>query len=100
MQETPIIMQEDDTMSQMTEAQLEDAESIIELMKYRLGDEPEKWYPTIEELESRITGKDKHDALFLMWLTASAGELTEEQKLVKKHAHKMLYRPEILTIVE
>ena len=85
-------------MASFNDIQMEEAENIIENMTYKVLDEYDSWYPTKKELESRLTGKTKTDALFLMWLTDPARPLTQEEREIKGYAMKMLYRPEIVTM--
>lgn len=85
-------------MAIFTETQLDEADDIIDKMNFKVADEYDNWYPTIDELEDRLNGKSKNDALFLMWLCNPAKKLTPEQNAVRKYATKMLYRPNIVSI--
>lgn len=85
-------------MAIFTETQLDEADDIIDNMNFKVADEYDNWYPTIDELEERLNGKSKNDALFLMWLCNPAKKLTPEQDVVRKYATKMLYRPNIVSI--
>lgn len=85
-------------MAVLTETQLDDAENIIENMKYRANDDMDGWYPTFEEVKEYVTGKSRSDIMFLLWLTNPENKLSPEQNEVRKKILKMLYDSSILTI--
>lgn len=85
-------------MAVLTETQLDDAENIIENMKYRANDDMDGWYPTFEEVKEYVTKKSRSDIMFLLWLTNPENKLSPEQNEVRKKILKMLYDSSILTI--
>lgn len=89
-------------MVQMTYNEYDELENFVENMDERLGYDADQWYPTMNDLKKYMDFDNitANDVKFLVYCLHPKFKLTEEQERVKKEIQSLLYKPEVLSLVD
>ena len=87
-------------MVTMSFDKFEQIETNIDNMLFKPGRNFDLWYPTIEDISSRIRIYSEADVRFLMWLLSKDTPLTEKEKETQKYIKQQLYNPRHLVLTD
>lgn len=89
-------------MVQMTYDEYDELENFVENMEERLGYDSDQWYPTMNDLKKNLDFDNitADNVKFLIYCLHPKFKLNAEQEKVRKEIQNLLYKPEVLSLVD